>query len=386
MTLVLVAQDLTAPAFWDETKVYFRPLFELWADFWGYVATPPTLYDRPLGLHLFYLPLLWLAGPGMLPIRLLNVAFFVAGCGLLYAAAPGPRRPAALASWALVLATPITRTQLALLTLAPLIGLMPHWGRNLWLTGEFFHHITIQSGHLVWTRALPERFHALGGALLASYRLWPLILLSSVALILLRGRMKLQAFEISCVLIVLGFMVAFSGHKLGIPRYYLGAIPFLFYLLALPLVELITKPRRQLVALIVFILASQAAGDPTRNPPGLLSHRSGLHDGTERPAIRRQHKQVMAAVKAAVDDDDEIVTSWPFFEMLRSPYLGYGPTRGRIRLASVGNAPPKAILWTNFPKQIPEVLLHEWLSSASYVAHDFSYLRNRVILYLRKDP
>ncbi|MFL5785122.1 MAG: hypothetical protein ACJ76H_10955, partial [Bacteriovoracaceae bacterium] len=62
-------------SFWDETKVYFKPLFHLYADFFGYFREPITLFHRPVGMHFLYLPFLWVTGPKLEVIRFLDLVY-----------------------------------------------------------------------------------------------------------------------------------------------------------------------------------------------------------------------------------------------------------------------------------------------------------------------
>lgn len=451
VTLICVWHDFSRPAFWDEPKVYFRPLFALYENFWVYLKTPPTLYDRPLGLHFFYLPFLYLFGPSVVLIRILNFFFAVGGLWLFYFTVAKQYRLAVAGSWILVLLTPVTRVYLIdyvceyqlfffisltfyllecypqkiglifcsafaaaalresglvlvpaillygiikrtyprgillLLAMAPVLGLVPHWARNYWLTGNFFHHLTIEKEHLVILQGLSERGLSLLRSPMASYRLWPLIVSSAVVSLYGFKQLKWTVLERSFAIIVFSFAVVFSGHVIGIPRYYMPMMPLLFYLLILPGWQVFQLNWQRLIFFSIMFVGSVMTGDPTTNLRGPFAHHTGLHDGTHRSSIVKQHITAIAATKAVLNGQDVVTTSWPFFEMLRSPYLGHGPVRGQVLNRVTMSVPPKAILWTDFPKQISDKTLAQWLQRAHYQRHDFSYGRHHVLLFVRDD-
>lgn len=82
--LLNVWNRLHLPSFWDETKVYFSPLFHLYDDPSYYFTGPATQRDRPIGLHLLYLPFLYVFGESLTLVRALSTIYFLAGVLLFY--------------------------------------------------------------------------------------------------------------------------------------------------------------------------------------------------------------------------------------------------------------------------------------------------------------
>lgn len=451
LILVLRWSDFSAPAFWDEPKVYFRPLMLLYENFWGYVSASPTLYDRPLGLPLVYLPFLHLFGPQVIVIRILNFVLVSAGLVLFYYAVPIRSLWRAVLSIILVLLTPVThvylldfvgeyqlffcfalllyllerhrqrviligfvgfmagtfresaialipalllfhwgqhgppkRTLLWVLS-APLLGVGLHWGRNYYHTGELIYHVTIAGGSLDLFTPWSLRWEQFRGPLMASFRLWPLVVFAVLGMLICRKRLpQLSRIDVFGCVLSLAYILVYTTHAHTIPRYYLAVAPFIFFSLLLPLDVFVATPRRAVLFSTLLVGAVSLLGDPSARQ-GFFAYASGLQDGWQRVHIRRQHFLVMQMVRQELRAGDKLVTSWPFFEMLRTPHLGYGSMP--VLQVSLVDSPvaPRAIVWTNFPEQLPKAQVQRWLSTASYRQTDLSYKGHQVELFWRKD-
>lgn len=442
------------PAFWDETKVYLGPLFNLQQNFWAELTRAPTPYDRPLGLNLLYLPFLHVFGPHVLVVRIVNFILLQASFWLFYYAVPARQRGAALLSLALLILTPVCRVyfldyvceyqfffglcvvlyllarhpgrtkllflslllvgtlretalclvpmvltynwrqktyssrQLWVLASAPLWGTLLHWGRNYALSGEFFLHVSHQTGALDWFAGPSARWKQLLGPWLTSYRLLPLVLAALVALPWqLRRKRALAASELYMLVAVLAYLYVFTGHGATIPRYYLAVMPFTFFLLLRWTEDLIRSPKVRIPVTLGLIAACVSLGDPTTGPVGgLLTHRSGLQDGTQRPRIVEQHRRVRAHVTSVLRAGDRVLVGWPFQAMLKSSNLGDGPAIEWTAVTKESNTrAPDLMIWTNFPEQIPLEEFVAWEQRARYQRLDFSEDYHKVIVFVRTD-
>jgi 4-amino-4-deoxy-L-arabinose transferase-like glycosyltransferase len=107
MFLYLSSGRLGLPAFWDEPKVYFRPLLRMLESLGNYFRDQATPFDRPPGLHLLYLPFLYLFGYQIWLIRCLNLIYFFSGTVLLHRSLRTAGEWPALLTLATFLSTPI---------------------------------------------------------------------------------------------------------------------------------------------------------------------------------------------------------------------------------------------------------------------------------------
>ena len=217
-------------------------------------------------------------------------------------------------------------------------------------------------------------------------KLWPLLGLGLLALpFCYRQRPRLAASDLYCLVGFVCFIVVFTGHHNLIPRYFLAVMPFGLVALLMPVQNICTSLPRKVGLIVYLLLGAWSLGDPTSRPSGFFSYRSGLQDGLERSKIVEQHQAVMAATKGVLKDGDEVLTSWPFLEMLRSPHIGYG-TVAQWRLVSDKRrvVAPQVILWTNYPEQIPFHGVKEIIARGNYRVQDFSYGYHRVLLYVRE--
>jgi hypothetical protein len=98
---------ISDPSFWDETKLSFRQLFLLYDNFGDFFKQPIGPFDRSLGIHLFYLPFLWITGPSLIAVRVLNCIYFAAGVYCLFRVFEKKSAAIAQLSIALFLSAPI---------------------------------------------------------------------------------------------------------------------------------------------------------------------------------------------------------------------------------------------------------------------------------------
>ncbi len=110
--IILGIPRLNDASFWDETKVYLRPLFFLQEGIANYLKVPATFFDRPPGLHFFYVPFLWIMGPSLFIVRILNLFYFCLGIYFFYCSLNQVNRLVAGVSVTLILLTPIYQVYL----------------------------------------------------------------------------------------------------------------------------------------------------------------------------------------------------------------------------------------------------------------------------------
>lgn len=110
--IVLGLPRIHDASFWDETKVYFRPLFFLTEGIARYLQVPATSFDRPPGLHFFYLPFLWMFGSSLVVVRVLNLSYFCLGIFFFYRSMREVNRLASVIAVTLILLTPIYQVYL----------------------------------------------------------------------------------------------------------------------------------------------------------------------------------------------------------------------------------------------------------------------------------
>ena len=77
------------------------------------------------------------------------------------------------------------------------------------------------------------------------------------------------------------------------------------------------------------------------------------------------------------------MTAWPFLEMLRSEKIGYGPLVPYL-LERSSTTQPAAILWTDYPEQIPWSSVEELMSGGEYEIFNYDYKRFKVRLLILK--
>ena len=428
------------PAFWDETKVYFRPLFQLFEGISVWHQAPATPFDRPPGLHVFYLPFLWVLGPKLELIRGLNLGYFASGLLFLYLAL---RRVSALLAGVtvgLVLLAPIFRVYLiqyagepqllslyalwlfllgrypqarwrffflgillgltreTSLALIPatllfwrlsgvklgrrellsqtglLLGCFFWWGYLTLKAGSPFHHITLQREDLDLLAGPVARGMKLWRAYLMPYRILPLFILPFLAVKHWRVHRLSPEAGFSLVL-VLSYLFVLSGHRLAIPRYFLAIVPFTYFFLLTWLRPLLSGQPMTSVVLILVLGPQLLLGDPAREP----------QDSVEYGEILRLHQRVIREVKEKCPTGGVVMTSWPFVEILRSGYVGYGPRVDyQLVYQPQDGVLPDIILWTNFPRQIPDVTLWETVKKGDYQRQDFTFRNYRLMLF-KKD-
>ncbi len=125
--------------FWDEPKIYLRPLFNMLDDPMAYFRGTITPRDRPIGLNFFYAPFLWIFGESMYFIRILSSFYFLLGLFFFYLALRMERLTAFLIL-ALFIMIPIVRVYIPQLVGDPQLFslfalyffLLTKWERNFW--------------------------------------------------------------------------------------------------------------------------------------------------------------------------------------------------------------------------------------------------------------
>lgn len=97
------------PAFWDEPKIYFSQLFHLIQDPLYHFTGPLTLFDRPPGLHLLYIPWMAIFGDSVLVIRSLSFVYFAMGLGFFYGVVSRQNLRVAVLALAMFVMTPLVQ-------------------------------------------------------------------------------------------------------------------------------------------------------------------------------------------------------------------------------------------------------------------------------------
>ena len=433
------------PAFWDEPKIYIGPLFA-YAENLALYFSEVSSYDRPLGTYLLYWPAVKLLGPSVLLVRVMSLSFFVAGLVLLYLQLRRFDRTAALTSLAIISVTtlflvyapqfvgdpqlfflfslygyllsspkkplammfilglfigfyresglalvPATglywwseRRKISLqevfVVFAPLGGGGMHLLRNYLLSGEFFPHVIIASGSLDLLTGPAIRWRHFAGSLISSYQLWPLAITSGcLACVRKSSRPKIGSYDLFAIGLVVCFVVVFTSMKISLPRYFMSAVPFMIYLLVRMSVSTL-RGAQQLVLAGGLVLLSFASGI-CRFPMIPSSYSIANQDSFEYPAMIEKHRGAIKKLRASVPPGAVVMTSWPFLEMLRREHLGYGAV---VKYQYAYRAyVPAAMLWTDFPEQIPRAEIEKNLARAKYSQFDFSYGRYKVYLYIK---
>ena len=451
LTLWGAFERLYYPSFWDETKVYFSQLFALLDSPSHYFAGPITERDRPMGLHLFYLPFLYAFGESLFLIRILSVIYFLVGVVLLFRVLAQESFFVAMLGISLLLITPIVQvyvphyvgdpqlmTLFALYTyllvyqrkrnslvalvgvlaglvrepaialvpatlgfiylqdgklrwrdlpviLAPFAGLAVHMLRNYAHSGNFFHHVTVQEGHFDILASGELRYRNFVGVFLATYRLLPLSLFSLGALIVLRPKRKPKPLDVFALFLVGSYLFTFTGLLVVLPRYFLPCVPFAIYLLLRACTGLLTNRRRRLIFSLFALGAPLVIGNPNLRGKNIFYHFTGYQDTFDYPRMLELHTQVMAQIKSDIPTDSQIVTAWPFMEMLRSSRIGYGvlvPYDVRWHT----NKAPDGIIWTNFPEQIPWSEVERYRQMAPYSLTEYSFKDYQIRVLLKQVP
>lgn len=439
---------LHLPAFWDEPKIYLSQLYNLWNDASYHFTGPITVRDRPPGLHLLYFPWMALFGDSLFLIRALSLVYFCAGLALFYGVVARQSASLAMLTVGMFVLTPIVQVYAVqyvgdpqlfllfalyvyllahhpkqwgwialvgvlagltrepalalvpatlgffywrdrkfslkgvLLALTPLFGLSVHMLRNLVRAGTLFNHHTVIEGHLDLLASVDLRWKNIAGVFFATYRLLPLVLLGLVFLVLRWRQLKLVPLDVFAFILVASYFVIFSGVSVCLPRYVLPAIPFFIYLLIRVCVA--GLGRYQLAALAVFVLgAPLLIGNPNVKGGNVFYRFTGYQDTLDYPELVKIHQEALLKTKSALAIDDTVQTSWPFMEMLRSGKLGYGPLKN-LNVTWSPLAPPEAILWTNFPEQIPRREIEKYLRQGEYESQVWRFEDYVVELHLKK--
>ncbi len=442
---------INLPAFWDETKVYFRPLFWMYENNGNFFSLAPTKFDRPPGLHLFYLPFLWLFGPHVVVVRVLNVIFFYIGLFFFYKVLSRQNATTAQVTTVFFLLTPIVEVyfvqyigdaQLFILYSAvlyaltfykdkyvtifilgflsglarePAVFLTPavlfyyryenkKLKKNEWLasfgpffgfstailitflkTRLFFNHLTIDSGHINFFLNLFERLDILNRAFIVPYRILPLLGFASIMFFLNRKALRVSASDAYCLIIGLANLTLFSSHTLALPRYFFAGFPFILYLLIKICFAGSTSKRMKAIITTLILVPAIFIGTPKVKDQKGFYFMTGYQDTMEYIKVLGVHKKVIATVKTELRSADTIATSWPFISILESKYAGYGPPGEFNITADLEKliVPPRAILWTNFPEQIPRGEIDKILSHAQYRETVFDYPPIKIRLFLK---
>jgi len=439
---------LQLPAFWDEPKIYLSQLYNIWNDASYHFTGPITVRDRPPGLHLLYFPWMALFGDSLFLIRALSLVYFSAGLALFYGVIARQGTTLGMLTVALFVLTPIVQVYAVqyvgdpqlfflfalyvyllgrhpqkwgwialvgflagltrepalalipatlgylfwrdrkltakgvLLALTPLMGLSVHMLRNLVRVGTLLNHHTVLEGHLDLLASVDLRLRNIFGVFLATYRLLPLFLLALVFIALRWRQVKLVPLDVFAILLVASYFVIFSGVSVCLPRYVLPAIPFLIYLLLRLCVAALSK--YQFAALTVFVLGVPLLiGNPNVKDGNIFYRFTGYQDTLEYPQLVKIHQEALLKTKAALQVDDTVQTAWPFMEMLRSDKLGYGPMK-KLNVTWSPLTPPEAILWTNFPEQIPHDEIEKTMQQGEYESQTWRYEDYVVELHLKK--
>ena len=386
--LVLGLPRISMPGFWDEPKVYLKPLFALYEDFFGYFQASLTNTHRPPGVHFLYLPFLWIFGPHMEVIRLLNLVYFSAGLICFYKVFSREDKILAKITLTFAILTPIFQvysvqyvgepqlfflislylyllifhlerslliffagmflgfsreTTLALIPaagvmlylsgkrgkailpiLGPLFGCSLYWLFTYVKTGGIFSHLTIDAGHIDIWREPFQRLMKVRQTLLAPYRLIPLILCSVIFFIAGKSWKRPAPLTAFVVILFVSFVFVFSGHEHGIPRYFYAAFPFGVYLLLKPMKIFMSTPKKSLGMILLILLPPLLIGNPTRKIPGPFYAFQGYQDTWDHLSILRLHEEVISEVKSNWPQGSVVMTSWPFLEMLKLNHGGYG--------------------------------------------------------------
>jgi hypothetical protein len=164
----------------------------------------------------------------------------------------------------------------------------------------------------------------------------------------------------------LAYVFVFSAHQIGIPRYFLAVFPFAVYLLLVPLQSVAEERVTALLVLVPPLLVNTTLG---RNYQDTWDYKNvqGIHD------------QVIREVKKNWPEGSVIMTSWPFMEILKSDYAGYGKSKNyQVVYDTPG---PDVIIYTDYPKQITDEELEKALKSADYTEKVFSFKDYHVRLY-----
>lgn len=302
---------------WDEPKVYLKPLFELYEDFFGFFSLPLNQSHRPPGIHFPYLPFLWFFGPHMVVIRILNLVYFCSGIYFFYNVFASEDRFLTRLTLAFALLTPVFQvysvqyvgepqlfalislylylltfhsdrswmilflgifmglvreTSLALIPAAalmlylrgergikyffligPLIGCAIYWTMTYLKTGSMFAHMTVDQGHISLFREFNLRVWITWQTFLAPYRLIPLIAVSLILFLKYKNWKRPSPLTGFCLVILVAYVFVFSSHLYGIPRYFYAAFPFIVFFFLKPLSGF-SKSRGLVIGAICLVL------------------------------------------------------------------------------------------------------------------------------------
>ena len=445
--VVLGIPRLGDAAFWDETKVYLRPLFFLTEGIGNYLNTPATAFDRPPGLHFFYVPFLWITGPSLLVVRILNLLYYCLGIFFFYRTLVGVNRLVAGITVTLILLTPIHQvyltqyagepqlfvlysvflylltfhrektlllflagvviglvreTSLALVPatilffflsekklsakavlscLGPLAGCVLYWGTSYFLNGSVFHHVTLQGGHIQLLAEIPYRLQKSWEILLTPYLLIPLMALAMICVIVKRKEQTLSPIAGFSLVLMLSYVFVFSGHIYAIPRYFLAVAPFISFFFVSLLIPWL-KNLRGKVLVLSFLLASLfLIGEPDQDRPGPFHFFTGHQDSREYRNVLKLHQEAISVIKSHCGVGAIIMTSWPFWEILKSGTIGYGDLKNFVLTRNDDEGLPDMILWTDYPQQIRRKKVDEILSRTEYTEKIFKFKDYRLFLY-----
>lgn len=436
------------PAFWDEPKIYFSQLFNLLRDPLYHFTGPVTVFDRPPGVHLLYIPWMAIFGDSILVIRILSFVYFTAGLAFFFIVISSQSLNIAMLAVGLFMLTPLVQVYAVqyvgdpqlfflfalylyllsahpkkwwvmaavgflagltrepalalipatlgfiywrdrklsivsvLVAFSPLFGLSIHLVRNMVRAGTPLNHLTILEGHLDLLASLDLRYRNLVSVIFATYRLLPLVLLALGCLVLKWRKIKVVPLDVFAIILVAGYFVIFSGVKICLPRYVMPAIPFFIYLLLRCCLVDLTKV--QLKVLILFVLgAPLVIGNPNVKNGNVFYHFTGYQDTLQYPRIIQIHQEALLKTNSSLQAGDTVQTSWPFMEMLRSDKLGYGPVK-ELNVTWSPLTLPDAILWTDFPEQIPREEIVRTLQQGEYESQTWRYEDYVVELHVKK--
>ncbi|MFL5784788.1 MAG: hypothetical protein ACJ76H_09280 [Bacteriovoracaceae bacterium] len=122
-------------------------------------------------------------------------------------------------------------------------------------------------------------------------------------------------------------------------------------------------------------------GNPNQAGRNVFYARTGYAETWDYEKILDIHERAVARIKAGYNDGATIMTSWPFLEILKCSWCGYGKAKN-YNLVLKGS--PDAILFTDKPIQIDADDLKAALRTGSFSETIYRFDKYQIWLYEKK--
>ena len=139
--------------------------------------------------------------------------------------------------------------------------------------------------------------------------------------------------------------------------------------------------------IVLVLLPPLLIGNPTRKVSGIVYAFQGYQDTWDHVHINELHQKVIGEIKGNWPEGSVVMTSWPFLEILKLNYGGYGPrVKYGLTMAPLTDELPDVFLFTDFPQQIGDEDLRTIIESGRFRERTFSFKDYHLRLFEKVAP